>query len=296
MMSDAAPPVTHAVSWSASGNGTFSGSSCEAGGVGVTTCTVRYRPGSGSAGDHTITAAYSGSAISPGSVSTLLRVSRRLSGTTLTCVTPVPAGAKSSCTTSVSDGSGGQVSAPTGTVRIAVDGVVAASCELTAASDSASGCAVDVVAASGTQQVTARYGGDTDHQASASGAMTLTGEAPPEEPPSEEPPPEEPPAPPADTTAPIVTIVSPADGSTIKKGRTIKVVATATDDVGVIKVEFAADGVVKCRDVETTAMTCAWSVPRNGSTGFTVTVTAWDEAGNVGSQQIQITIVNAGRP
>jgi len=295
MTSDATQPVTHAVSWSASGNGTFSGSSCDAGGVGVTTCTVRYRPGSGSAGEHTITATYSGSAISTGSVSTLLRVSPRLSATTLTCVTPVLAGAKSSCTASVSDGSGGQVSAPTGTVRIAVDGVVAASCELTAASGSASGCEAEVVAASGTHEVRARYGGDIDHQASASAAMSLTGEAPPEEPPSEEPPPEEPPAPPADTIAPTVTIVSPADGSTIKKGRTIKVVATATDDVGVIKVEFAADGVVKCRDVETTAMTCAWSVPKSGSTGFTVTVTAWDEAGNVGSQQIQIKIVN-GRP
>jgi hypothetical protein len=73
------------------------------------------------------------------------------------------------------------------------------------------------------------------------------------------------------------------------------VVATATDDIGVTNVEFAADGVVMCSDVEISAMTCAWSVPRRGSTGFTVTVTAWDEAGNIGSQQIQIVIVN-GRP
>ena len=36
-------------------------------------------------------------------------------------------------------------------------------------------------------------------------------------------------------------------------------------------------------------MTCAWSVPRNGSTGFTVTVTAWDAAGNTATQQISIT-------
>lgn len=292
---DTTPPVTHDVSWSASGNGTFSGSSCEAGGVGETTCTVRYQPGPGSAGEHTITATYSGSAISTGSVSTLLRVSPRLSATTLTCATPVPAGTKSSCAANVSDKSGGQVSAPMGTVRIVVDGVVSASCELAGASGSASGCTVDVVAASGTQQVTARYGGDTDHAPSASGAIPLTGDAPPEEPPSEEPPPEEPPAPPADTTAPVVQILSPADGTAIQKGRTIKVVATATDDVGVINVEFAADGVVICSDVETTAMSCAWSVPKRGSTGFTVTVTARDAAGNVGTQQIAIVVVT-GRP
>jgi hypothetical protein len=39
-------------------------------------------------------------------------------------------------------------------------------------------------------------------------------------------------------------------------------------------------------------MTCAWSVPKSGTTGFTVTVTAWDAAGNVGAQQISITVVS----
>ena len=95
-----------------------------------------------------------------------------------------------------------------------------------------------------------------------------------------------------DVTPPVVQISSPADGTSISKGRTITVVATATDDVGVTKVEFAADGVVMCSDVETTAMTCAWSVPRRGSTEFIVTVTAWDAAGNIGSQQIAIKVVN----
>jgi hypothetical protein len=46
-----------------------------------------------------------------------------------------------------------------------------------------------------------------------------------------------------------------------------------------------------CGDVETSAMTCVWSVPKSGSTGFTVTVTARDAAGNVGTQQIAIVVV-----
>jgi hypothetical protein len=129
-------------------------------------------------------------------------------------------------------------------------------------------------AAEGDHTITAAFGGDLDHKPS-SGPAVVTVE----------------PTVVLDTTAPVVQILSPADGSAVKKGRTIKVVATATDEVGVINVEFAADGVVMCRDVETTAMTCAWSVPRNGTTGFTVTVTAWDEAGNVGSKQIQIRVV-----
>jgi hypothetical protein len=131
----------------------------------------------------------------------------------------------------------------------------------------------------GDHAISGAFGGDADHRPSSSAPAVVVVE----------------PTVVVDVTAPVVQIQSPADGSAIKKGGTIKVVATATDDVGVTKVEFAADGVVMCSDVETSAMTCAWSVPRKGSTGFTVTVTAWDEAGNVGSQQIQIAIVN-GRP
>ena len=50
-----------------------------------------------------------------------------------------------------------------------------------------------------------------------------------------------------------------------------------------------------CSNVDTSSMTCSWSVPKKGSTDLTVTVTAWDAAGNAGSQQIEIKVVT-GQP
>jgi hypothetical protein len=278
----------HAVTWVTSADGAFGAGSCAADAAGGTTCEVRYVPRLGSVGSHTITATYAGSSTATVSASTQLRVSPRLSATTLTCATPVPAGAKSSCTASVSDGSGGEVSAPTGTVRIAVDGAVLASCGLIATSGSASGCAVDVVAASGTHQVTARYGGDTDHEASASGTVSLTVEAPLEEPPSEEPPPEEPPEPPADTTAPTVTILSPVDGEAIPRGK-VTITVETSDDVGVTKVEFLVNGLVKCADSSPASWTCAWTLSNKPVESYTLSAIAYDAAGNRAEHSITVT-------
>ena len=295
-------PTTHAVSWSTSGNGTFSGSSCAPGGVGVTTCTVRYLPSSGSVGEHTIIATYTGSAISSGPASTQVRVLPRASATTLTCATLIPAGGKSHCTATVSDGSGSQVIAPIGTVRIAVDGVEAASCALGTTSGSISTCEVDVTATADTHQVTAAYTGDVDHAASTSGPVQLTVEAPPAEaPPEPEPTPEpepmpepEPtpePEPVVDTVVPVVTITSPADGTSIKKGRKLMIVATATDETGVTRVDFASKGTVVCSDTTPTTWTCSWNVAKNGSDGFDVRVTAYDAAGNSASAQISVKVI-----
>jgi Bacterial Ig domain/Bacterial Ig-like domain (group 3) len=277
-------PTTHAVSWSTSGDGTFGASTCTSDGVSATTCRVRYTPAAGSAGPHTITAidaSDSGSVTASGS--TAITVKRRASTTTVACTSPVAATDASTCTATVADANGGDASAPTGPVTFSSTGggsLGSPECSLEAISGSKSTCSVTYTPiVEGEHAITGAFGGDADHRPSSSAHAVVVVE----------------PTVVVDDTAPVVEIVSPADGSTIKKGRTIEVVATATDDVGVINVEFAADGVVMCSDVETTAMTCAWSVPRNRSTGFTVTVTAWDEAGNVGSQQIQIATVN-GRP
>ena len=51
---------------------------------------------------------------------------------------------------------------------------------------------------------------------------------------------------PADTTKPSALISSPADGSTVSGAVTIQ--ATATDNVGVVKVEFYIDGQKKGED------------------------------------------------
>ncbi len=277
-----APTGDHTVTWSSSGAGAFGASSCTSDGGSTTTCQVTYTPGAGSAGPHAITATdapESGSVVATGT--TTITVGRRQSTTTVSCGTPVTLPAPSDCTVTVRDTSGGTPVAPTGEVTFSAVGAGASgspNCALVPGSATASSCSVAYTpTASGDHQVAATFPSDVDHVASSSAPVVITIE----------------PETATDVTPPVVRIVSPADGTAIKKGRPIRVVATATDDVGVTRVEFAADGVVMCSDVAT--MTCVWSVPRDGSTGFTVTVTAWDAAGNTAAQQISITVVVPGR-
>jgi Bacterial Ig domain/Bacterial Ig-like domain (group 3) len=191
----------------------------------------------------------------------------------------------------VSDANGGEATAPTGSVQLAVDGVQAASCQLGAPSGSASTCEVDVTAAAGAHQVTAAYAGDVDHAASSSGPVQLIVEAPPvEEPPTEEPPTEEPPAeePPADTTAPAIEIVSPSDGAVVLRGTQLVLAASADDDTGVTRVVFEVNGAVRCTLTQP-QWTCEWTAPKGKTGTFTVVARAFDAAGNASSTQISVT-------
>ena len=124
--------------------------------------------------------------------------------------------------------------APTGEVTFSAVGAGAfgsPTCALAPGSASASSCSVTYTpTTSGDHQVTATFPSDVDHLASSSAPVVITIE----------------PETVTDVTPPVIQIVSPADGTAIKKGRPIRVVATATDDVGVTRVEFAADGVVMC--------------------------------------------------
>ena len=264
--------------WSTSSAGTFENLGCSVVDTDTTTCAATYLPAAGSAGTHQISAAAtSGTAQAVGTASLVVRA--RASTTGLACTSPVAAVEPSTCTATVADTSGGSSSAPSGTVTFSSVGggtLGSPACTLAATSASRSTCSVSYTPnVEGDHSITAAFAGDPDHGGSASTPAVISVE----------------PIVIVDESAPIVQIISPADGTSIRKGRTIKVVATATDDVGVTNVEFAADGVVMCSDVETTAMTCAWSVPKTGTTGFTVTVTAWDAAGNIGTQQIAIEVV-----
>ncbi len=293
--------VSHNVSWSTSASGSFANVSCDPPSGGVTTCAARYTPAPGSAGDHTITAIDTGSSVPP--VSTTVRVGPRASATTLACATPIPTGGASRCSATVTDGSVGQVMAPTGTVGISVDGIAVASCAIGATSASSASCDLDVTAGTGAHQVVAAYRGDVDHAASTSAAVPLTVDAPPaeeppaeeppaEEPPAEEPPAEEPPAeePPADTTAPTVAIVTPSDGAALAGGGKVALTASATDDVAVVRVVFEINGAVKCT-VTKPEWTCRWTPPRGKPSTYTIVATAFDAAGNTSSDQISVTTV-----
>ena len=94
-----------------------------------------------------------------------------------------------------------------------------------------------------------------------------------------------------DTTAPAVSITSPAAGAAVSG--TVSVAAAATDAVGVTKVEFLLDGVLQATD---TASPYAWSWATAGSANgsHALTAKAYDAAGNVGaSASVGVTVNNA---
>ena len=94
---------------------------------------------------------------------------------------------------------------------------------------------------------------------------------------------------PPDTTAPAVAITAPGAGTTVSG--TVAVSATATDNVGVTKVELFVDGVLNGTD---TAAPYAFSWNTTGlSNGVhALQVAATDAAGNVGHSTVSVTVSN----
>ncbi len=90
-------------------------------------------------------------------------------------------------------------------------------------------------------------------------------------------------APPADTTAPTVTITSPANGT--KVGNTLSVSVAATDNVGVVTVVLYADG--KQVGTSTSAgPTFKVNTRKWGAGTHTLQAVASDAAGNTGSSAV----------
>lgn len=98
--------------------------------------------------------------------------------------------------------------------------------------------------------------------------------------------------PPPDTTPPTVSITSPANGATVSG--TITVTASASDNVGVVGVQFFLDGALATDDTS-----APYSVPWN-TTGaangpHTLTAVARDAAGNsTTSAGVTVTVSNGG--
>jgi hypothetical protein len=93
----------------------------------------------------------------------------------------------------------------------------------------------------------------------------------------------------SDTTAPTVSITAPANGATISG--TISVTASASDNVGVTKVAFYVDGVLKGTD---TASPYSYSLGTSTLTNaaHTIKAIAYDAANNQGTRQISVTVSN----
>ena len=93
-----------------------------------------------------------------------------------------------------------------------------------------------------------------------------------------------------DTTPPSVSITSPVDGSTVSA--TVSVAASASDNVGVSKVEFYVDGALKGTDT-TSPYGYSWDTTAAGNGSHTLTAKAYDAAGNTASASATVTVSNA---
>jgi subtilisin family serine protease len=108
--------------------------------------------------------------------------------------------------------------------------------------------------------------------------------------------PEAPPAPaPVDTTAPTVRITSPADGSTVSGN--VAITAAATDDTGVTRVHFYANGGLIGK-VTTQPYSVRWNTRKLSGT-YTLTAIAYDAAGNTSQPSVltvKIATATTGKP
>ena len=93
-----------------------------------------------------------------------------------------------------------------------------------------------------------------------------------------------------DTTAPTTAITSPAAGSTVSG--TVTVTASASDNVGVTRVELYVDGVLLATDTAS-PYSASWNTAGASNGSHTLTSKAYDAAGNVGtSAGVTVTVSN----
>ncbi|HUP31586.1 MAG TPA: S8 family serine peptidase [Gaiellaceae bacterium] len=97
-------------------------------------------------------------------------------------------------------------------------------------------------------------------------------------------------APPPDTSPPTTSITSPSDGATVSG--TITVQASASDDVGVARVELYVDGGLVGTDT-TSPYTFSWDTTTVANGSHSLQTKAYDAAGNVGSSAlVGVTVSN----
>lgn len=93
----------------------------------------------------------------------------------------------------------------------------------------------------------------------------------------------------ADTTGPVAVITSPKNGAVIK-GKSVNVGTTATDNVGVVRLELYIDGALYAASSTSTA-TFKWNLSGYAKGSHTLQLVARDLAGNVGvSSLVTVTL------
>jgi chitodextrinase len=98
------------------------------------------------------------------------------------------------------------------------------------------------------------------------------------------------PPPPGDTTAPTVSVTAPTGGQRV--ANTVAVSATASDNVGVSRVDVLVDGVVK-GSANAASTTISWDTTTVADGPHTLSARGVDAAGNVGtSPNVAVTVDN----
>ena len=82
-----------------------------------------------------------------------------------------------------------------------------------------------------------------------------------------------------DNIAPTVSVTAPANGAILQRKANVTIAATASDNVGVTKVEFYVDNSKKCTDTAA-PFSCVWQTP-NAKGSYVITARAYDAKGNV---------------
>lgn len=105
-----------------------------------------------------------------------------------------------------------------------------------------------------------------------------------------------PPAPPPDTTPPSVTLTAPLGGATVS-GASTSVAAAASDDVGVVGVQFKLDGVNLGGEDTAAPYTITWNTMTVTNGPHTLVAVARDARGNsTTSTPVSVTVANAPVP
>ena len=105
---------------------------------------------------------------------------------------------------------------------------------------------------------------------------------------------EPPPPPPPDTTPPSVSITSPAGGASVSGTTTIS--ASASDNVGVTRVDFFVDGVLLSSDTSS-PYSASWNTTSATNATHSLTARAFDAANNqTTSGAVSVTVNNTAPP
>ena len=93
-----------------------------------------------------------------------------------------------------------------------------------------------------------------------------------------------------DVTLPTCSVTSPTNGSTVSG--TVAINATASDNVGVTKVEFYVDGTLRSTDT-TSPYSWSWNTTTFANSSHTIVAKAYDAANNIGpSSNVTVTVNN----